>query len=199
MATATDTLTSATDRPTLEREVPDEIRTKTIEGTDCTDRAGVAAITGLSLVSINLKAGNDPDFPAPTGGGRINRTYWYPVEAVRAYAALLADRAAAGKPRPVAAGDPDDLLDPKDAAEALGISDGTFSRYVNDSRPYWDGLVDGRPILPKPDVVTIEPVGNLGELERRQWYRRTLAEHQETRPGRSANAGDGRTGRPRKS
>jgi len=200
MKATTDTLASATvHRLTLERAVPDAaITTTVIDGIECTDRAGIAALTGLSMPSINLKAGKDPAFPQPIRGERIARTYWYPVDAVRAYADHLTELAEGAKPRPVAPGDPDDLLDAAAAAEALGISPGTFSRYVNDSRPYWDGLVKGRPILPPPDVVTIEPVGNLGEFERREWRRGTLAAHQETRPGRRATAAGGRTGRPSK-
>ena len=200
MTVTTDTLTKPTDhRLTLERAVPDAaITTEVIDGIECTDRAGIATLTGLSMPSINIKAGKDPEFPQPIRGERIGRTYWYPLTAVRAYAGHLAALAAAGKPRPVAPGHPDDLLDAAAAAAALGITAGTFSRYVNDSRPYWEGLAEGRPILPRPDVVTIEPVGNLGEFERREWRRSTLSEHQKTRPGRHANATGGRTGRPPK-
>lgn len=192
-----DTLTSATDhRPSLERPMPD-ITTEVIDGIVCTNRAGIAALTGLAANSLNMYALKDEHFPQPIRGEKIGRTYWYPVDAVQTYANRLAELAEAGKPQPVADGDPDDLLDQEAAAAALGITPGAFRNYVVKSRPYWDGIVEGRPLLPRPDVVTLDTVGNLGEFERRQWYRRTLADHQQTRPGSHATAGDGRTGRPK--
>ncbi|NUR59347.1 MAG: hypothetical protein HOV87_11860 [Catenulispora sp.] len=198
MNTATDTLTSATaHRPHWEHDVTDEFRTETIDGIECTDRAGIAALTGLALNSLNMKALKDDAFPQPIRGQRIGRTFWYPVDAVRAYAQHLAELADAGKPKPVADGDPDELLDPPAAADAIGINYETFRRYVALSRPYWDGIVEGRPLLPRPDVVTIAERGNLGQLgEHREWRRATLAEHQASRPGSRATAADGRTGRP---
>jgi hypothetical protein len=202
MTPTPDTLASATDhRPYWERDdMSDEkIRTQVIDGIECTDRPGLATLTHLSLKSINLKAAADPAFPAPIRGERIGRTYWYPLTAARAYANHYAALVESGKPMPVADGDPDDLLDPENAADALGIGINTFLGYVEKSIPYWDGILQGRPILPKPDVVTIADGGNLGTVgEHREWYRHTLAEHQPTRPGRHANAASGRTGRPRK-
>lgn len=193
-----DTLTSASNDngPPQEHPMPD-IPIETIDGVECTNRDGLAILTGLSSKTMSIYAGTDPDFPTPHGNRRINRTYWYELAAARAYAATLAARAEQGKPPAVEAGDPDELLSPDAAAEAIGVSRGTFKRYVNDSKPYWDGVLEGRPLLPKPDVEN-EAENNLGTYTAREWRRGSLAEHQAGRPGTHGNtaAGGAPRGRP---
>jgi hypothetical protein len=204
MTTTPDTLTSArnerrrTAPPDQERTMTSaDIPIEVIDDVECTNRTGLATITGLSPKTMSIYAGADEAFPDPIRGERINRTYWYPLTAAHAYAQVLTARAEEGKPPAVEAGDPNDLLVPDDAAAAIGVKRDTFKRYVLESKPYWDGLLEGRPLLPKPDEET-EEVNNLGPYTARKWRRGTLAAHQAGRPGAYGNtaAGGERRGRP---
>lgn len=176
-----------TDQPTP------EITTKVIDGVTCTTRAAIAELAGWKPGnSVNVRARTDPDFPRPIHGRRIGRDYWYPIEGdqgVDAYLAILAQRAQDKKPPPIKAGDPDDLLGPEAAADAMHIKHPTFRSYVRYSIPFWTGLKSGRPLIPTPDQVT-EDVDEYGfPRTHREWYRRTLAAHQAQRPGPGTGAG----------
>jgi hypothetical protein len=175
---------------TAEQTNESDIPTRMIEGTECTTRAGIAALAGWAPGnSVNVRAKSDPDFPAPHGGQKIGRDYWYPMTAVDAYLAILADRAAAKKPPRLKDGDPDELLGPDQAADAMHIQPSTFRSYVRYSVPYWQGQKTGRPLIPPPDVET-DYVDNDGiPRHRREWYRHTLAKHQARRPGPGTGAG----------
>ncbi len=169
-----------------------EVPIRVIDGVECTTRAGIAALAGWRPGnSVHVRARTDPDFPRPRGE-KIGRDYWYPIEGehgVDAYLALLAERAAAKKPPALKDGDPDELLTPSQAADAMHIKLSTFNSYVRYSKPYWDGEKTGRPLIPPPDA-TIDYVDDHGiPRHSRQWYRRTLAAHQANRPGPGTGAG----------
>lgn len=167
------------------------ITTREIEGVRCTNRAGIAALAGWKPGnSVNVRAKTDPDFPRPLD--KIGRDYWYPFEGehgVDVYLALLAERAAAKKPPPVEPGDPDELLETQQAAAAMHIKWSTFRSYVRYSIPIWEGRKAGRPLIPSPDQVTNYVDDDRIPRVRREWYRRTLAEHQAARPGPGTGAG----------
>lgn len=182
-----DAVTTQWNDTTDEHAVP----TRVIDDTLCTNRAGIAHLAGWKPGnSVNVRARTDPDFPEPLPH-KVDRQFWYPLEdRVDPYIALLADRAAAKKPPPVKPGDPHDELYGDAAADALHINYQTLRSYIRYSKPYWDGVKHGRPLLPKPDK--IEPLEHekFGPYRRRTWYRGTLAAHQAIRPG------PGGTGRP---
>jgi hypothetical protein len=165
------------------RDLPIEI----VDGVRCTTRTGIATLAGWAPGnSVNVRAGRDPDFPAPLR--RVRGRYWYRLDAVCAYVVVLERRARDRRPPPVTPGDPDDLLRPIEAARALHIGAGTFNTYVRHSIPYWTGQKTGRPLLPPPDrVYGSAPV-------RREWRRGTLAAHQALRPGPGAGGGRPRGG-----
>jgi hypothetical protein len=216
MSTATATLASAPTRrrrhharpSTQERHVPDtppglpeEPEFREISGVRCTDRRGIAILAGVAGgAALEMRAKRDKDFPQPLE--RIGRTYWYPLEGetgVDAYLLVLEERGEGAKPPAVADGDPEDLLNPDEAAAALHISRGAFDRYVAMSRPHWEAAARGEtlpgnryPQLPSPDVETTG-TNRFGEFIHREWYRGTLARHQETRRGQAANRGTTRT------
>lgn len=173
---------SATSQAPADPAVP----VKVVEGVECTTRAGIAHLAGWKPGnSVNVRAKQDPEFPTPVNGPEARgRVAWYALDAVDQYLAVLADRARAKKPPAVKAGDPDDLLDPDQAADALHIVPATFRSYVRYSKPFWDGDKQGRPLVPEPDEVNVDEHG-----VRRRWYRSTLAAHQQQRPGRGAGAG----------
>jgi hypothetical protein len=168
-----------------------EIPTQIIGGRECTNRAGIARLAGWKPGNtVNVRAGTDPEFPTPIRGQRVGREFWYPLDGdhgVNAYLALLAQRAVDKKPLSVEPGDPNDLLRPDDAADALHIDPATFRSYVRYSVPYWTGQKTGRPLIPPPD----EPHGDdaTDARVRRKWRRGTLAAHQATRPGPGTGAG----------
>jgi hypothetical protein len=172
-------------------EQTSEIVTEVIDGHKCTNRAGIAQQAGWKPGNtVNVRAGTDPDFPTPTRGQRVGREYWYPLDGdhgVTTYLTLLAQRAVAKKPLPVKPGDPDELLRPDDAADAMHLDPATFRSYVRYSVPYWTGQKTGRPLIPPPD----EPQGDTAAdaRVRRKWRRGTLAAHQALRPGPGDGAG----------
>jgi hypothetical protein len=173
-------------RATSDAPADPAVPVKVVDGVECTTRAGIAHLAGWKPGnSVNVRAKQDPDFPAPVNGPEARgRVAWYALDAVDRYLAVLADRARAKKPPAVKAGNPDDLLDPDQAADALHIAPATLRSYVRYSRPFWDGEKDGRPLLPAPDEVTVDEHG-----ERRRWSRRTLTAHQQQRPGPGTGAG----------
>lgn len=157
------------------------VPTRIIDGTLCTTRAGIAHLAGWSTgVNLAHRSRTDPDFP--THLGKIGRDYWYPLARVDTYLAALAERAAAKRPPAVQPGDPDDELHGDAAAEALHIRPATLRSYVRYSIPYWTGERHGRPLLPPPDIQE-EREHTFGPYTHRSWYRRTLAQHQQQRPG----------------
>lgn len=166
-----------------------DVPLQVVDGVECTTRAGIARMAGWPAGNnVNVRAKTDPDFPKPITGPEVRgRTSWYPLggdTGVDRYLAILAERAQAKKPPAVKAGDPDDLLDPDQAADALHIAPATLRSYVRYSKPYWSGELTGRPLLPPPDEESEDQYGT-----RRAWYRRTLAEHQAQRPGPGTGAG----------
>jgi hypothetical protein len=171
-----------TDADQLDPNVP----TRMIEGQLCTNRAGIGHLAGWPPGNnAHHRSRTDPDFPKPLGP-KIGREYWYPMNGkhgVDTYIATLAKRAAAKKPPPVKPGAPDDVLHGEEAADALHITYATLRSYVRYSVAYWTGETDGRPLLPPPDVEEERENERLGPYIYRAWYRRTLAEHQEQRPG----------------
>jgi hypothetical protein len=172
-----------------------QVPTRHHHGVLCTNRAGLAHLAGWKPGnSVNVRAGSDPDFPHPHGP-KIGRELWYPFtgeHGVDAYLVVLAERAAAQKPRPVKPGNPDDLLAGADAADALHIVEATLRSYIRRSLPYWSGQKQGRPILPSPDVEEDRDDSTFGPYTHRAWYRSTLAGHQPDRPGRGRGAASGR-------
>lgn len=181
-------------------EHPPDIPTQVIAGVACTNRPGIARLAGWKPGrSVDVRAGKDPDFPAPVGVPQLGESRWYPLagdHGVYAYIALLGRRAQDKKPQPIRPGNPDELLRPDDAAHAMHIESPTFRSYVRYSIPYWTGTKTGRPLLPYPDDVQGGPVD--GDHVRRRWRRSTLADHQATRPGPGNDAGrPGGAGRTR--
>jgi hypothetical protein len=158
------------------------VPTRVIDGTLCTTRAGIAYLAGWSPgVNAAHRSRTDPDFPAHLR--KIGRDYWYPMDRVDTYLAALAERAAAKKPPAVKPGDPDDELHGEEAADALHITYATLRSYIRYSIPYWRGEMDGRPLLPPPDIEEPREHPKFGTYIYRSWYRSTLAEHQQHRPG----------------
>jgi hypothetical protein len=180
--------------PTADAE---DIPIKIIDGYAHTTRAGIAQLAGWKPGrSVDVRAGRDPDFPQ--AAVKDGRHTWYPMDGpggVAEYLAILEHRAGAKKPPPVKAGDPDDLLDPASAADAMHIARGTLDFYVNLCRPYWahphgDGQPHSHTLqLPPPDLESIARRDNGSSYTLRQWRRATLAAHQAARPGPGANAG----------
>ncbi len=166
----------------LDTTADPNVPTRNIDGNPCTNRPGIAHLLGWPTDPAirNVYAGRDPDFPQPHS--KIGREYWYPIDRVDAYVALLAERAAAKKPPAVKDGDPDDLLHGEEAADALHIAYATLRSYTRHSLPYWTDEKTGRPLLPPPDVEE-QRENRLGTYTYRAWYRHTLAEHQQHRPG----------------
>jgi hypothetical protein len=166
-----------------------------VDGVRCTSRTGIAALAGWKPGNtVHVRARIDPDFPHAISDQRLDGVLWYPFggeHGVDAYLSTLAQRARDKKPAPVKPGDPDDLLDPQQAADAMHITWATFRSYVRYSIPHWNDEQQGRPLIPPPDVETeVTEPGGLTQ-NRRQWYRRTLATHQAERPG--PGNPDGRT------
>lgn len=175
-------VTDAADQ--LDPNADPDVPTRTIDGTLCTNRAGIAHLAGWPPgdSARNVYAGRDPDFPKPFR--KVGREFWYAIEQVDDYLAILAERAAAKKPPAVKDGNPDDLLHGEAAADALHIEYATLRSYVRYSVPYWTGEKQGRPLLPRPDVEEEREYERFGgTYTHREWYRRTLAEHQQQRPG----------------
>lgn len=165
----------------------DAVPTRTVDGVDCTNRAGIAALAGWKPGNtVHVRARTDPDFPQPITGAKLDGVLWYPLDGehgVNTYLTALAQRAQAKKPDPVKAGDPEDLLDSQQAADAMHITWATFRSYLRYSIPHWTGERQGRPLIPPPDQETdVTEPGGLTQT-RRRWYRRTLAAHQAERPG----------------
>ncbi|MFG1924370.1 hypothetical protein [Cryptosporangium sp. NPDC048952] len=179
----------------LGRPVPSDVPLREIDGVPCTTRAGIARLAGWPEGwSAHVRAGTDPAFPRALPR-RAGGAYWYRLPDVETYLAVLAERARRKKPPAAEAGDPDELLDSAGAATALHLTTGTLRSYIRHSRPYWTGEKTGRPLLPPPDEQE-ETVSARGRIQvRRYWFRRTLAAHQGTRPGRGTGAGRPRTRR----
>ncbi|WP_433616804.1 hypothetical protein ACQP2P_15875 [Dactylosporangium sp. CA-139114] len=129
--------------------------TKLIRGHECTDRPGVAELLGRSIQTVfNLAADRAATgFPEPwhtdtTGRGVRTRPdgsktgrEWYRITDITAFKpGYLARAAAAGQARSHDMQldvEPDALLDPAAFAKLLRITRGTFSRYVDNSKPTW--------------------------------------------------------------
>ncbi len=149
-----------------------------VQGRECTDLPGVATFAGWTDVDTAAHTAA-PDFPDPleTIGGRA----WYPLADVDAYLAALAARGQIRPLRPIAPGDPLDLLHDDDIAAALGVDPLVFDHLVRLSAPYWQAAAEGRELagrapLPSPDISV--SVVDTGQLMNRQWYRSTIADHQ---------------------
>ncbi|GAA4259839.1 hypothetical protein [Dactylosporangium darangshiense] len=126
-----------------------------IRGHECTDRAGVAELLSRSKQTVkNLAADRaTTGFPEPfdvelTGRGvRTNPDgtktgrEWYRVDHIVAFKAAYLDKVTeASLPRSHGAtldGNPAELLTPAAFAAFLRITTGTFSAYVDDSKPAW--------------------------------------------------------------
>lgn len=175
----------------LDRDSEPGITTRDIDGQRCTNRAGIATLAGWKPGnSVHVRARADPDFPHPAA--KIGRDYWYPFDGdhgVDTYLAVLAERAQAKKPPALQPGDPDDLLNSQQAAEAMHIAWSTFRSYIRYSTPRWEGIQPGRPLIPPPDSVVEVLDANGVPHETRLWHRHTLANHQAGRPGPGTNAG----------
>lgn len=181
-------VTDAADQ--LDTNADPTVPTRVIHGTLCTNRAGISHLAGWPPGnSANVNARRDPDFPQALPD-KIGRQYWYPLDRVDTYVAILAERDAAKKPPAVKSGDPDDLLHGEAAADALHIEYATLRSYVRYSVPYWTGekqLKKGQRLLvPRPDIEEPREHERLGTYTYRAWYRKTLAENQQKRPGTTA-------------
>lgn len=175
--------TFVTDADQLDTIADPNVPTSVIDGTLCTNRAGIGHLAGWPPGNnAHHRSRIDPDFPKPLPD-KIGREYWYPMNRVDAYLATLAERAAAKKPPAVKDGDPDDELHGEEAADALHIVYATLRSYIRYSVPYWKGDKTGRPLLPTPDIEEEREHEKFGPFTYRAWYRRTLAEHQQRRPG----------------
>lgn len=151
-------------------------------------REGIAEAADILLRTVKHYAATDPNFPEPVEPAVRGRTTWYPEPAVIDYALLVEARREAARPGldpEIAAGDPEELLEPARSAALYQVAynpDGgdTWGSYVEKSKPFW---AQGKPgILPVPDVE--EPHG---KLVYRRWKLGTLLAHHEThRPGRIA-------------
>jgi hypothetical protein len=163
------------------------VQVREIDGTPCTDRAGMAIILDRALKTVELLGYEDPEFPAPMPTGeRVGRDWrhqWTPLAAVFAYRDTLAARAEQQKPPPPQlTGDPTDLVDVAELAEIWHITLSTARRYVHRSRPQWLEQ-HPHPLVPVPD----HGRWDTGTPKEWRWYRQTLTSH--PRPGRGSSGG----------
>ncbi len=142
------------------------------------DRAGIAALTGASLPTVDYwyRRRTATGFPAKADTDPDGRDWWWRTDIERFHAAHLAERAATFTTVD-RSGNPRDLLTAPQAAEVLG--------YKN-HRSLPDALLD------HPDRADQLPSGRL----RRFWYRRTVWSYADGRPlrhstGRPAGTGTG--------
>jgi hypothetical protein len=181
------------------RALPDGVPVRTIAGRACTDRTGIAAVTGLSERTVRFRGHDDPDFPQPVEApepsdaerpGQDWRRVWYALDDVYAYRDQLATRRAElAPPAPDTSGDPAELLDWRGLAQVWNVAEATARRYVYRARAQWtDPQAHPRPLVPVPDhgydpdreAATDTPADW-------RWYRRTLAAW--PRPGRGSSGG----------
>ena len=178
-------------------EVPAGVQVREINGTPCTDRAGIAVILDRAPITVELLGFQDPEFPAPVPTservGRDWRHQWTPLADVYAYRDQLAARAEQHKPAPSqVGGDPDELVGWTAlagiwrTADGEPIAEGTAKRYVYRARPQWAER-HPHPLVPVPDRGYDPDRPAASSLRDWQWYRRTLAEH--PRPGRGSSGG----------
>lgn len=131
---------------------------KVIRGQQCTDRAGAAEVLDRSVATVkNLAAERaTTGFPKPwhvDTTGRGMRTLpdgtktgkeWYRLDHLTAfktdYDAKVTEAGRARSHGATLDGDPAELLTPAAFAAYLGISDGAFMRYVDNSKDTWDAF-----------------------------------------------------------
>lgn len=166
------------------------METRTVNGRVVTDRRGASEVTGLAYQTIRLYASPTNragvGFPEPLTDNLEGRE-WYPLDELHAYAQRLAQKnAPAGAPAWLRDGDPDDLLPATEFRRAADIGQGTWKRYVQDSRAAWTEGTDG--YLPLPD----DEEDYRGTGTRYFWKRHRIAHWLDNRPGQTAA---GRVGR----
>lgn len=168
------------------------METRTINGRPATDRGGAAEITGLSRQTIKLYASptNSAAVGFPTKLDTEDGREWYALDDLRTYAETLRAKNAAkgapdwlrnGHPDDDVPAHPDDLLPATVFRKAAGIEQGTWKRYVQSSKPYWDdGQDDG--YLPLPDEE--EDYRGTGKIY--YWKRHRIITWLDNRPGPTA-------------
>ena len=164
-----------------------------VNGRRATDRAGAAEHLGVSEQIIAMhtspKHRQTSGFPKPLGqhDGRA----WYALDDLDTYrdahATQRAEAAPPGAPEWLRDGDPEELLPATTFRAAAKVTQGTWKRYVQLSRPAWDRGEDG--YLPVPDQQ--EDYRGTGRLY--AWRRIRMITWLDNRPGSRAT---GTVGRP---
>ncbi|MBM0230502.1 hypothetical protein JNW91_00605 [Micromonospora sp. STR1_7] len=160
---------------------------RTVNGHRATDRAGAAEVLGLSTQTIGLYASPKQrpttGFPAPIE--TEDRRDWYTLDDLDAYAETQHQRATSPRRAPawLRDGHPDELLAATTFRAAAKVSQGTWKRYVQLSRPDWDAGTDG--YLPKPDDE--EDYRGTGKLY--SWTRHRMIHWLDNRTGERHGAG----------
>ncbi|MEH1124778.1 hypothetical protein [Micromonospora sp. CPCC 206061] len=161
---------------------------RTINGRRATDRAGAAEVLGVSVQTIALRASpkQRPTSGFPASIGTEDRREWYALDDLDAHADALREQHP-DTPRRAPAwlrdGDPDELLPATTFRAAAGITQGTWKRYVQTSKPEWDAGRDG--YLLKPD----DEEDYRGTGKRYSWKRSRMIAWLDNRPGERAGAG----------
>lgn len=164
---------------------------RVIDGVECVDRAGLGALIGRGGGgrgdTVAHLAVADPAFPAAIRDGRqVDRKLWYPLHAAEAYVDQLAARREALKPPPADdAGDPDELLDYRAAADVWHLNVAAMRRYLYRSVPQWNAGEPG--LVPHPDTGRDRDQVDASTPKDWRWHRRTLTAH--PRPGRGSSGG----------
>jgi hypothetical protein len=129
------------------------VQTREINSMPATNRPGAAEYLHRSAQTIDLWA--SPAQRAATGwpqpAARLDGQEWYHLDDLDAFRREYVNaKEDANRPARVRlVGDPDELITAKEFRQLIGVSTGTWGRYVADSRADWDRGDDG--YLPRPD------------------------------------------------
>ncbi|MFY1633727.1 hypothetical protein ACN27F_10675 [Solwaraspora sp. WMMB335] len=162
-----------------------------INGRPCTNRRGAAEYLNRSLHTINLVA--SPKQRPTTGwrdpAGEVDGQEWYALDDLDAFNVSYFQSKRTARMARVhhvsLEGDPDDLITAKEFRDLIGVTHGTWSKYVEKSAQAWDKGRDG--YLIKPDV---EEPGRRGVI--RSWKRHRVETWINSRTGSASS-----TGRPK--
>lgn len=158
------------------------VEIRTINGTQATNREGAAQYLNRSLISINTFA--SPKKRAQTGWpepiARQARHHWYALADLDSFRdTYLAPKEESGRPRvrriPYAP-DPTTMITDAQFRALIQVAQGTWNRYVADSKTDWQLGRDG--YLPRPDHTESVQGG-----ERRSWLQHRVAAWINNRPG----------------
>lgn len=169
------------------------MQVRTINGRQCTDFAGAAELGQRSEISVRkLAADRDTSgFPQPvrepgtTAHARAKQ--FFALDDLRtffaAYDAHIQATTSARVTRVKLSGDPEELLDGKQIAQALAIDYDTWRSWVRDALPAWSAGRDA--YIPRPDEETPD-TGRIGRRWRRATIQTFVNERGTTPAGRTA-------------